>query len=114
MAPASPCPVPTCPHRRPCPVHGRALAREQQQRRADRPGHRWYHVQRWRHPQWGLRVQVLSANPWCVQCQQQGILEPAVDVDHIRPHEGDQDRFFDRTNLQGLCARCHGLKGRGE
>jgi len=65
---------------------------------------------RWRHPVWGLRAQVLADNPWCVECQQRGALEVATDVDHIIPHRGDPDRFWNRENLQGLCPTCHRRK----
>ena len=28
-------------------------------------------------------------------------------VDHIRPHEGNQELMWDMDNLQSLCASCH-------
>ena len=112
MAPAYPCPYPGCPERQPCPVHARTLAREKQQRSVRRPGHRWYHWQRWRHPVWGLRAQVLADDPWCVECRKAGVLEVAVDIDHVLPHEGDPERFWDRGNLAGLCRGHHTAKTR--
>ncbi|WP_189426952.1 HNH endonuclease [Devosia pacifica] len=27
--------------------------------------------------------------------------------DHITPHRGDDQLFWDRTNWQALCAHCH-------
>lgn len=78
------------------------------------PWRKWYMdpTGRWRHPVWGLRAQVLADNPWCVQCQQRGVLEVATDVDHIIPHDGDAALFWDRANLQGLCRGCHTRKTR--
>jgi 5-methylcytosine-specific restriction protein A len=62
-----------------------------------------------------LRLQVLSNQPLCVECERQGIVTVAVDVDHIVPHRGDSELLMDRDNLQPLCKRCHGRKtARGE
>ncbi|WP_234239756.1 HNH endonuclease [Billgrantia desiderata] len=36
-----------------------------------------------------------------------GRVTPADTVDHIEPHRGDGDKFFDPKNLQSLCATCH-------
>lgn len=37
---------------------------------------------------------------------------PALIVDHIIPHKDDPRLFWDRSNLQALCATCHGVKRR--
>lgn len=59
--------------------------------------------------QWRVaRLEHLRVNPWCKRCAEHGRLYvPAVVVDHIRPHRGDMQLFWDRTNWQGLCKRCH-------
>jgi 5-methylcytosine-specific restriction enzyme A len=31
-------------------------------------------------------------------------------VDHITPHKGDRQMFWDRSNWQSLCHRCHSRK----
>ncbi|WP_368028316.1 HNH endonuclease signature motif containing protein [Paenibacillus sp. DCT19] len=31
-------------------------------------------------------------------------------VDHIVPHKGDEGLFWDSTNWQALCKRCHDIK----
>ena len=31
----------------------------------------------------------------------------ATVVDHIIPHKGDSDLFWDESNWQSLCKRCH-------
>jgi 5-methylcytosine-specific restriction enzyme A len=112
LAPAYPCSVSNCPERRPCPVHAQAQALAKEHRRTNRDVRRWYYRVQWVHPVWGLRAQVLADNPWCVTCQQRGILEVATDIDHITPHHGDWERFWDRGNLQGLCRGCHTAKTR--
>lgn len=46
----------------------------------------------------------------CAECG--GI---ATVVDHIVPHRGDEKLFWDPTNLQPLCVKCHNEKtARGE
>nr|WP_274517359.1 HNH endonuclease signature motif containing protein [Chromobacterium haemolyticum] len=40
-------------------------------------------------------------------CQARGMVEPATVVDHIEPHQGDQAKFWDKTNWQALCTPCH-------
>ena len=35
---------------------------------------------------------------------------PATVVDHIIPHKGDMDIFWDEDNWQPLCKRCHDQK----
>lgn len=36
--------------------------------------------------------------------------EPATDVDHIVPHKGNHELFWDRDNWQALCHHCHSVK----
>jgi len=52
----------------------------------------------------------LSKHPWCVECEKQGVHEPATETDHIIPHKGDMKLFWDRNNWQGLCHVCHSKK----
>ena len=54
-----------------------------------------------------LRASVLSEEPLCRMCDQQGRVTAATVVDHVREHKGDRKLFFDRENLQPLCASCH-------
>lgn len=58
----------------------------------------------------------LEAHPLCVRCMQK---DPpryvkATVVDHIIPHRGDPKLFWDRSNWQPLCKRCHDQKTRNE
>jgi 5-methylcytosine-specific restriction enzyme A len=53
------------------------------------------------------RERHLSANPLCVYCQRQGIAKAASVVDHITPHQGDEQLFWDESNWQSLCSSCH-------
>lgn len=47
----------------------------------------------------------LQLNPLCARCG-----EPATDVDHIVPHKGDMVLFWDSSNWQSLCHKCHSKK----
>ena len=49
-------------------------------------------------------------HPLCVWCKQEGRIVRATVVDHIVPHRGDRKRFWDRTNWQPMCKRCHDAK----
>jgi len=59
-----------------------------------------------------VRSQFLKANPLCKECQSQGKLTPATVVDHIKPHRGDKVLFWDESNWQPLCKKCHDKKTR--
>ena len=54
-----------------------------------------------------VRLLHLSANPLCILCNEHGRVTAATVVDHIRPHKGDEQLFFNPDNLQSLCAPCH-------
>ena len=105
-SPMRPCPVAGCPalvRAGRCQVH--------QARDHDRPNadvRAWYHTAQWRR----IRQCVLWAHPLCVQCQTDGRISEATDVDHIDPHQGNLAKFYDYANLQGLCASCHARKTR--
>ncbi|WP_101048687.1 HNH endonuclease [Macromonas nakdongensis] len=57
----------------------------------------------------------LRSHPLCKMHQDLGRIVPATVVDHIEPHRGDMGKFWDRSNWQSLCKRCHdGAKQRLE
>jgi 5-methylcytosine-specific restriction endonuclease McrA len=61
-----------------------------------------------------LRESFLSTYPLCKVCQQLGVIRVATIVDHITPHKGNSDLFFDADNLQSLCKRHHDKKTNAE
>lgn len=61
---------------------------------------------RWRR----YRFVYLAEHPWCVECLKESIYTPAKAVDHIIPHKGDMELFWDPKNHQGLCTSCHSRK----
>ena len=62
---------------------------------------------RWRRE----RKQWLFKNPFCVMCikEKRGKVL-ANEVDHIKPHKGNQELFWNKGNWQSLCKKCHSRK----
>lgn len=65
-----------------------------------------YNSNRWRMG----RLHFLTRNPLCVECSKNGRAEPAKVVDHIQPHKGDSELFYNSQNWQALCKPCHDRK----
>lgn len=53
------------------------------------------------------RKQYLKEHEWCVCCARKGILTKSDIVDHIKPHKGNYELFWDKANHQALCKHCH-------
>jgi len=52
----------------------------------------------------------LKSNPLCVRCLAEGKYKKATVVDHIVPHRGDKRLFWNKSNWQALCKKCHDRK----
>lgn len=61
-----------------------------------------YQCARWR----ALRHRIIARDGCCVVCGATTNLH----VDHIEPHNGHEDLFYDESNLQVLCRLHHGQK----
>ena len=88
------------PARRPASVHalaGFVLAM------ANREYHHLYNTAAWRR----ARAAWLREHPLCRMHGELGQVVPATVVDHIVPHRGDVEVFWDRGRWQSLCKRCH-------
>lgn len=71
----------------------------------------WYSSAAWRR----LRAEVRREQPFCRPCRLAGRKSLSTQVDHVVKHHGDRALFFDKANLQGICASCHLRKtARGE
>lgn len=53
------------------------------------------------------RKRFLMNNPLCEYCLEQNRITAATVVDHIEPHRGDEDLFWNTDNHQSLCTPCH-------
>lgn len=67
------------------------------------PWVKWYKTASWRK----IRKTVLSRHPICEMCKKNGIITASNVADHKIPHRGDMKKFFDLSNLWGLCDSCH-------
>ena len=56
------------------------------------------------------RQAFLIKSPLCAECMRQGLMREAIVVDHIIPHKGNMGLFWDGSNHQALCKRCHDKK----
>lgn len=52
----------------------------------------------------------LADHPLCAECLRCGKYTAATVVDHIIPHRGNNELFWDESNWQSLCKRCHDKK----
>ena len=119
IAPRRPCPG-KGPRRSRCPnliARGASCCPEcepyqkQQVRRYDKArdnteARRWHHSQRMR-----IATRVfLNEHPLCVLCEKERRVVGATCVDHIIPHRGDYDLFWNQENWQSLCTKCHSVK----
>lgn len=68
------------------------------------PWRAWYNTARWK----ALRLDVLTAAGFaCARCGRLDGNTTRLVADHVVPHRGDEQLFWDRSNLQCLCKPCH-------
>lgn len=70
-------------------------------RQKSKPYHSLYESVRWRK----MRKEFLQLHPYCVQCGAKATI-----ADHITPHHGSEDLFYNMNNLQAMCWSCHSAK----
>ena len=102
------CAVPACGQ--PVAVRGRCAAHAAQGDAHRALGSDRHHVAHYASVRWRrLRKQILAAHPWCQcdDCRGAVYWPPATVVHHVKPHSGDEDKFFDEANLQALSKPCH-------
>jgi len=96
-APPRCCKYPGCPNTtshpsRLCKSHRKEGLRQLDRRRGSSTA-RGYD-RKWRN----YRIQFFKENPYCVHCLDAGRTRMAEEVDHIVPHGGDQELFWDSDN----------------
>lgn len=57
-----------------------------------------------------LRSLFLQSNPLCIECKKNNKVVAAEVLDHIIPHRGNVELFWDENNWQSLCKTCHNAK----
>ena len=105
VKPRKPCAHPGCPAlvdpvEKYCPAHKPLHPVEVRPAAARGYDRRWQKVSR----------KFLEAHPFCENCLAHGKYEKATVVDHIQPHRGDPEKFWDEKNWQSLCKPCHDKK----
>ena len=104
-APKRPCRYPGCPNLCDKGVYCSKHIQSSSDRMRGGAETRGYDA-RWRK----ARKVFLQQHPLCAECKQNGKLTPATVVDHIIPHRGDKQLFWDEANWQPLCKSCHDRK----
>ncbi|GJM23924.1 MAG: restriction endonuclease [Phycisphaerae bacterium] len=101
-----PCSHPGCPnaahYRSRCQAH----ARDYEQTKPYRSlyGYKWEQTSKnWR-----------KAHPLCAICLAEGRTTLATEVDHIDPHMGCKQKFWNNKNWQSTCTPCHVAKTQKE
>ena len=56
------------------------------------------------------RLHFMSHNPFCKHCSTSTRPVVSIILDHIIPHKGDASLFWDVSNWQMLCKKCHDKK----
>lgn len=109
MKPLRPCKYPGC----------RELTRDgyckkhKNLKKARGESERWHYLylgSRWKR----MRSEHLLNEPFCRECAKKGIRTKGNEVDHLVPHRGNLELFFDKKNLQTLCKSCHSRKTMAE
>ncbi|WP_304382500.1 HNH endonuclease [Turicimonas muris] len=94
-----------CEKHKPMAEEKRKKLKEQRQRYKGTSSQRGYNSA-WRK----ARLAFLMEHPLCAECERQGKTTVATCVDHIKPHRGDMNLFWDESNWQSLCQSCHSRK----
>lgn len=89
------------------PAVRRDLPQEQsreQRRHAAKPWRRLYGLKRWKDLRWDVLVDACFT---CARCGTMHSDTSKLVADHIIAHRGREELFWDRNNLQCMCAECH-------
>jgi 5-methylcytosine-specific restriction protein A len=87
-----------------CDEHINDIQISRQQYNKQRPEwHNLYKSYRWRN----ARLRYLMEHPLCVECERIGRLISGNTINHIIPHKGNYDLFWNESNWETLCKRCH-------
>lgn len=107
MKPLKPCRYNGCPEltsERYCEKHKKLVDVDYDKN--SRPFKHLYNTSRWRK----LRKEFLAEHQFCEECKKIGVYSPAVIVDHVKAHKGNERLFWDESNWQGLCKSHHDMK----
>ena len=90
------------------PSHKGAGHRDPAERKRDHERRRGSFRERGYSTLWDkARAAHLREHPGCAMCEREGRYTSATVVDHIAPHRGDPNLFWNTTNWQSLCKPHH-------
>jgi 5-methylcytosine-specific restriction protein A len=107
--PLKPCAKQGCPaltSRRYCDEHMKQERDRYDRGRKDDPGRQWMQSARWRKATTLFKAE----HPLCEECRRHNRVTAAYLVDHIVPHEGNYELFWDQSNWEPKCNPCHEVK----
>lgn len=114
-SPPTVCSTPGCGGRRYAGICDRGCNRSRTGTAKRAPDNRPNFRQRGYDSRWDkARLVWLAEHPICAECERNGLVVAGYAVDHITPHRGDQGLFWDQSNWQTLCRRCHAVKSQAE
>jgi 5-methylcytosine-specific restriction protein A len=90
-----------------CPIHQKKAEQNRKglfqntKRTTSKNYHSLYQTYKWKK----TSREFLKENPFCVLCGAKSEI-----TDHIIPHKGNEEIFYNKNNLQALCWKCHSKK----
>ena len=93
-----------------CPEHTKKRQQEVKKQNRDYDLLRGTRTERGYDNRWLRASKDFRAGEVCGHCEAKGIARMSQCTDHIIPHNGDEELFWDRSNWQALCNECHGIK----
>ncbi|RYF05472.1 MAG: HNH endonuclease [Oxalobacteraceae bacterium] len=89
------------------PMRGHLPAPERKpeaERKMFSPWRAWYNTTRWRRLRW---AQLVKDHFTCTRCGKLKGDTAKLVCDHVTPHRGSAELFWDEGNLTTLCKPCH-------
>jgi 5-methylcytosine-specific restriction protein A len=79
---------------------------EKEQRKKQYNGYKYTYSTSYQNRKWrAFRLRYLKYYPYCTICG-----EKSEVIDHIIPHRGDEQLFWNERNYMPLCKKCHDTK----
>lgn len=85
-----------------CPAHPKEPRARSKQSQEAQKLYDW----RWQQASAAYRLE----HPLCVTCEAAGRVTASQCVDHVVPHRGNYELFWDQSNWAALCNDCHRTK----
>lgn len=89
-----------------CSEHKWSKEKREHYRKQNKPTYKYSYETSYQNRKWiKFRKKYLEDCNYCIICGDQSEV-----IDHIYPHKGDIDLFWDRGNMWPLCVKCHNTK----